>query len=83
MKKRLRLKKVTLRALDGDMTERVAGGGSGLPYCATPATSGTCPYTICGKSVIYVTCDSTCPSTCASTCAGCGGGGTGTCGCPS
>ncbi len=76
MKKRLRLKKVTLRNLDDAATSRMAGGvdtTDGVLNCTACATAmcteATCPYTVCGCTVNFTNC-STC-NNCTDTCTGC------------
>ncbi len=67
MKKRLRLKKVTLRQLDNDETSRLAGGDWSAS-CPIICTGGLCP-----TKPIFVTCvntncgGATCGSTCVNT----------------
>ena len=68
MKKRLALKKLTIRDLDESSLDNVVGGASG---------HNTCPNQTCTCQ----SCNNTCPFTCQGTCAGtCGRGCSASCG---
>lgn len=72
MKKRLALKKITIRDLDDSRLDQLAGGGASAACTNTCNCTNTCPGTTCSNcntgSSPADTCSSTCPSTCAYTC---------------
>lgn len=57
MKKKLEIKKVTLRNLDSDELAKVAGGGCGTStqFCSTTADSG-CGLTLVSKTTCVGSC---------------------------
>ena len=77
MKKRLQLKKVTLRNLDEDAVDRVAGAATLLADTCGCTAAGTAPQSCCGtcgypcgtQSCPIATCDFSCRATyCGSNC---------------
>ena len=58
LKKKLEIKKVTLRNLDSDELAQVAGGtacGTSTPYCSTTADTG-CGLTLVSKTTCVGSC---------------------------
>jgi len=71
MKKRLRLKKVTLRSLDDDTAGRVAGGGT--YSCQGCPDTASCQASNCDTCASCLSACGSCGYPCSSPCGGTGG----------
>jgi hypothetical protein len=76
VKKRLGLKKVTIRDLDESVLKEMAGGATEQTWCDQATCSSTCPNSCNGTcdscNGTCGTCDGTCQATCFGDTCGCG-----------